>query len=140
MGPEAAMGQHAMVADGQAEGIERVHRYQQCQVGPSDGLLPKQRDCQNSSEERNGHNYKNKRFGVAQRFHKISTGVVASAKSRDMLGKGGAGVLPCRGSRGVPLVSPFPKKVRRKCTSFHGLERKTSTVSQAVGWPGCSFI
>src|SRR5437588_4323211 len=23
--------------------------------------------------------------------------------------KGGAGVLPCRGSRGVPLVSPFPK-------------------------------
>src|SRR5436190_23317407 len=102
MGAEAAMGQHAMVADGQAEGIERVHRYQQCQVGPLDGLLPKQCDCQNSSEERNGHNYKNKRFCVAQRFHEISTGVVASAKSRDMLGKGGAGVSPW-----FPL---FPKR------------------------------
>src|SRR6266699_1332646 len=82
MGPEAAMGQHAMVADGQAEGIERVHRYQQYQVGPSDGLLPKQPDCQNSSEERNDHNYKNKRFGVAHRFHKTSTSVVASSTTR----------------------------------------------------------
>src|SRR5438552_14092760 len=82
MGPEAAMSQHAMVADGQAEGIERVHRYQQCQIGPLDGPLPKQRDCQNSSEERNGHNYKNKRFCVAQRFHEISTGVVANSTTR----------------------------------------------------------
>src|SRR6266480_5162741 len=103
MGPEAAMGQHAMEADSQAEGIEGVHRYQQCQVGPLDGLLPKQRDCQNSSEERNGHNYKNKRFCVAQRFHEISTSVVASAKSRDMLGKGGRESSPA----GIQGVSPW---------------------------------
>ena len=38
--------------------------------------------------------------------------ILASARSRDLLGKGGAGDLPCRGSRGVPLASPFPKKVR----------------------------
>src|SRR5947209_20217170 len=43
---------------------------------------------------------------------------VHSAKSREMLGKGGtlsggqvSGDLPCRGSRGVPLALPFPKKV-----------------------------
>src|SRR5437763_1681845 len=82
MGPEAAMGQHAMVADGQAESIECVQSYHECQVGPLDGPLPKQRDCQNSSEERNGHNYKNKRFCVAHRFHEISTGVVANSTTR----------------------------------------------------------
>src|SRR6266566_9249478 len=87
MGPEAAMGQHAMVADGQAEGIERVHCYQQCQIGPLDGLLPKQRDCQNSSEERNDHNYKNKGFGVAHRFHKTSISVVASSTTRRRIKK-----------------------------------------------------
>ena len=87
MGPEAAMGQHAMEADSQAEGIEGVHRYQQCQVRPLDGLLPKQRDCQNSSEERNGHNYKNKRFCVAQRFHKISADVVTNSRTRTRIKK-----------------------------------------------------
>src|SRR5438874_7437489 len=40
-----------------------------------------------------------------------------NAKSRELLGKGGtlsggqvSGDLPCRGSRGVPLASPFPKR------------------------------
>src|SRR5712691_206723 len=100
MGPEAAMGQHAMVADGQAEGIERIHCYQQCQVGPVDGLLPQQRDCQNSSEERNGHNYKNKRFGVAHRFHKTSTSVVASSRTRTRIKESN--------SFGLVPVSPVP--------------------------------
>src|SRR5436305_4737436 len=100
MGPEAAMGQHAMVADGQAESIERVHRYQQCQVRPLDGLLPKQPDCQNSSEERNDHNYKNKRFGVAHRFHKISTNVVASSTTRTKINESNCS--------GLVRVSPVP--------------------------------
>src|SRR5438105_9045232 len=82
MGPEAAMGQHAMVANGQAEGIERIHRCQECQVGPVDGLLPKQPNCQDSPEEGNDHNYKNKRFGVTHRFHKISINVVARSTTR----------------------------------------------------------
>src|SRR2546421_3827685 len=100
MGPEAAMGQHAMVADGQAESIERVHRYQQCQVGPLDGLLPKQRDCQNCSEERNDHNYKNKRFCVAHRFHEISTSVVVNSTTRTMIKESN--------SSGLVRVSPVP--------------------------------
>src|SRR2546425_10065589 len=33
MGAEAAMGQHAMVANGQAKSSKRVHRCQKCQVG-----------------------------------------------------------------------------------------------------------
>src|SRR2546421_9728415 len=35
-----------------------------------------------------------------------------SAIAIEFLRKGGAGVLPCRGARGVPLASPFPKKAR----------------------------
>src|SRR5438270_10110758 len=100
MGPEAAMGQHAMVADSQAEGINRVQNYQECQVGPLDGPLPKQPNCQNGSEERNGHNYKNKRFGGAYRFHKISTNVVASSTTRTR-------IKECNCS-GLIRVSPVP--------------------------------
>src|ERR1051326_5942 len=100
MRPEAAMGQHAMVANGQAEGSERVHRCQKCQVGPVNDLLPKQRDCQNSSEERNDHNYKNKRFCVAQRFHKISSSVVVTSTTRTRINESNCS--------GLVRVSPVP--------------------------------
>src|SRR6266571_5390649 len=82
MGPEAAMGQHAMVTNGQAEGSERVHRCQKCQIGPLNGALPKRSNCQNSSEEGNYHNHKNKRFGVTHRFHKTSNDRVARSTKR----------------------------------------------------------
>src|SRR6266702_3106632 len=78
VGPEAAMGQHAMVANRHAECGERVHRGQECQIGPVDGPLPKQSYCQNSSEEGNDHNHEGKRFGIRHRSHKTSANLVAS--------------------------------------------------------------
>src|SRR5439155_8253291 len=77
MGAEAAMGQHAMVANRQAESSEHVHCCQQCQVGPVNSPLPKHSYRQNSTEEGNDHHCKDIRFGVRHRFHKTSINVVA---------------------------------------------------------------
>src|SRR6266700_2025638 len=57
MGPEAAMGQHAMVTNGQAEGSERVHRCQKCQIGPLNGALPKRSSCQEHEAYEEPGNY-----------------------------------------------------------------------------------
>src|SRR5438132_7606103 len=72
MSPEAAMSQHAMEASSQAERGESVHRYQEYQVGQANCPLPKRAYCQDSAEEGNDHNHKDKRFGIRRRSHTTS--------------------------------------------------------------------
>src|SRR5438270_5480828 len=53
MGPETAVGQHAMNANLFTKLSEGVHHCQQCQVGPGDGPFPEQVHSENRCQERN---------------------------------------------------------------------------------------
>src|SRR5450759_581864 len=56
MGPETAMGQHAMVANSHARHGDGIHCHQERQIGPMHGLLPEQAYCQKSTKQRQSYN------------------------------------------------------------------------------------